>query len=113
MRWTPAHLTRFAATLLGAGLLLTGVVTSTSSAASPSHMLISAERLAALPTSGPAWDYMKAQADAALAGMDLDASPSPASPWLPNYNGAGAVRRPGVQTLAAALVYARTGQSAY
>ena len=75
--------------------------------------LVSAERLASLPTSGPAWDYMKGQADLARANMDLDSSPSPASPWLPNYNGTTEVRRPGVQTLAAALVYARTGQSAY
>ncbi len=76
-------------------------------------MLVSSERLASLPTSGPAWVYMKQQADRALAGMDLDSTPSPASPWLPNFNGAGTVLRPGVQTLAAALVHARTGEEAY
>ncbi len=76
-------------------------------------MLVSSEHLASLPTSGPAWDYMKQQADAARTNLDVEGSPSTASPWLPNYNGTTNVRRPGVQTLAAALAYARTGQSAY
>ena len=77
------------------------------------YMLISEERLASLPASGAAWDYMKEQADLAVQETDLDSSPSAASPWLPNFNGTASVSRPGVQTLAAALVYARTGESAY
>ena len=76
-------------------------------------MLISPEQLAALPSSGAAYDFMKSKADAAVAYMDLDSTPSAMSPWLSNYNGSGAVTRPGVQTLAAALVYARTGDAAY
>jgi hypothetical protein len=76
-------------------------------------MLISAERLASLPTTGTAYDYMKARADAAMSDMNLSSTPDSTSPWLPNYNGSGTVTRPGVQTLAAALVYARTGDEHY
>ena len=78
-----------------------------------SDMLIDPARLASLPTSGDAYDYMKEQADAALSDMNLSGDPDPTSPWLPNYNGAGDVTRPGTQTLAAALVYARTGEQRY
>ncbi len=76
-------------------------------------MLMAPERLASLPTSGPAYQYMKDRADAAVASMNLSAEPDSTSPWLPNYNGAGQVSRPGTQTLAAALVYARTGDERY
>jgi hypothetical protein len=55
---------------------------------------------------------MKDRADAAMADMSLS-TPDSTSPWLPNYNGSGTVTRPGVQTLAAALVYARTGDVRY
>ncbi len=76
-------------------------------------MLMAPERLASLPTSGPAYEYMKDRADAAVANMNLSSVPDATSPWLPNYNGAGEVSRPGTQTLAAALVYARTGDTRY
>lgn len=79
----------------------------------PTNMLIAPSRLSSLPTSGSAYAYMKDRADAALTGMNLSDRPDASSPWLPNYNGAGSVTRPGTQTLAAALVYARTGDSRY
>ena len=78
-----------------------------------SDMLIDPARLASLPTSGDAYDYMKEQADAALSDMNLSGNPDATSPWLPNYNGDDNVPRPAVQTLAAALVYARTGEERY
>ena len=78
-----------------------------------SDMLIDPGRLASLPTSGDAYDYMKEQADAALSDMNLSSRPDATSPWLPNYNGDDRVTRPAVQTLAAALVYARTGEQRY
>ena len=80
---------------------------------SASDILISDERLATLPVSGSAWGYMRRQADLARWHLDTRGRPSDASPWLSNYNGSRYVRRPGVQTLGAALVYARTGQRAY
>ena len=77
-------------------------------------MLISGERLASLPTSGDAWEYMLGKADDALANLNLDeGDPDPKSPWLPNYNGEAPVQRPATQTLAMALVYARTGETDY
>lgn len=69
--------------------------------------------IALRPTFGAAWDYMKARAYDALSGMNLSSAPDATSPWLPNYNGARFVKRPGTQTLAAALVYARTGEQEY
>lgn len=89
-----------------------GASAPAATAAAPGTMLISAERLASLPTSGAAYTYMKQRADAAMANMSLS-SPNATSPWLPNFNGSGYVPRPGVQTLAAALVYARTGDVRY
>jgi hypothetical protein len=61
------------------------------------YLLMSRADLAALPTSGPAWDAMLAIADA-----------SPGEPDLSNQD-----ERHGVNTLAAALVYARTGEARY
>ncbi len=77
-------------------------------------MLIGGKRLRDLPKSTRAYGYMKRRADAALKGMNLSSHPSATSPWLPNYGGrARTVTRPGTQTLAAALVYARTGRKRY
>ena len=89
-----------------------GATASGAGAATASPMLISRERLATLPTTGSPYAYMKQRADAAMTYMSLT-TPSSTSPWLPNYNGSGSVTRPGVQTLAAALVYARTGDVRY
>jgi hypothetical protein len=61
------------------------------------YLLMSRADLAALPTSGPAWDAMLAIADA-----------SPGEPDLSDQDA-----RHGVNTLAAALVYARTGEARY
>jgi hypothetical protein len=76
-------------------------------------MLVNPDRLASLPTNTPAYQSMKATADHAMTTLDLTEPASGASPWLPNYapnaNGIGK----GAQTLAAALVYARTGDQAY
>jgi hypothetical protein len=58
---------------------------------------ISREEIRALPTDGPAWDYMKKQADAPTSGpMIRDKS-----------------QRDNVLVLAKALVYARTGDARY
>ena len=81
-------------------------------AASVSPMVIAPDRLAALPASGTPFASMKQSADAAITYMSLS-TPTGTSPWLPNLNGSGAVMRPGVQTLAAALVYARTKDVRY
>ena len=75
-------------------------------AAADDYMLIDAERLASLPASGAQFEYMKRVADDAIATTRLS-SPGSTSPWLPNYGGKGA------ETLAAALVYARTGNTRY
>ena len=78
------------------------------------NMLISASRLAALPDSGSEWSYMLARADNAVSGLNLsESTPNPDSPWLPNYNGGSSVSRPGTQTLAMALVWAKTRNSIY
>lgn len=89
-----------------------GASAPVAAATASDYMLISRERLAALPTSGPAYTYMKQRADAAMSYMSLSTANS-TSPWLANFNGSGSVPRPGVQTLAAALVYARTGDLRY
>lgn len=70
------------------------------------YMLIDSERLASLPDSGAAFSRMRRWADLALAKASLT-TPNARSPWLPNYDGIGA------ETLAAALVYARTGEERY
>jgi hypothetical protein len=77
------------------------------------QMLIGSKRLATLPVKGHPYRYLKKRADGALRHMNLSARPSAASPWLSNYRGSGSVTRPGAQTLAAALVYARTGKRRY
>jgi hypothetical protein len=69
-------------------------------------MLLDAPRLASLPTSGAPWRRMKRTADEAIAQANLS-EPTEKSPWLPNYDGMGA------ETLAAALVYARTHDARY
>ncbi|MEZ4662269.1 MAG: alginate lyase family protein [Caldilineaceae bacterium] len=58
---------------------------------------IDAAELAALPTAGPAWDYLKATADQPTAMPDLSDQDCDAN----------------VRVLAKALVYARTGQVSY
>jgi len=62
-----------------------------------SGIIISAAQLAALPTSGPAWDALKRTADAGAGSPNL-------SDMNQNNN---------VQVLAKALVYARTGTASY
>ncbi len=98
--------------LLVSVILALGATASGASASASNPLLISPERLAALPTTGTPYAYMKGRADAAMTYMSLS-TPDSTSPWLPNYNGSGSVTRPGVQTLAAALVYARTGDVRY
>ncbi len=56
---------------------------------------------------------MKKTADDAMATMDLSEPASSASPWLPNYQDASTGIGKGAATLAAALVYARTGEVRY
>ncbi len=101
-------------------LLLSGLAGSQaiiSDARPPRHhvpnMLIGNKRLQELPTCNARYRFMKRRARAAMRHMNLSPSPSAASPWLPDYNGSGQVSRPGTQTLAAALVYARTGEQRY
>lgn len=90
------------------------VLLKTSSAPVPADdLLVSAERLQSLPSSGTAYDYMKQQADSAITNMNLTSSPDASSPWLPNFNGTTQVRRPATQVLGAALVYAKTGDTKY
>jgi len=105
-----------AARLLAAIVLLVAAIGATASvatAATASPMMIAAERLAVLPTNGTPYTYMKRRADAAMKHMRLTMPADGTSPWLPNFNGSGSVTRPGVQTLAAALVYARTKDVRY
>jgi hypothetical protein len=71
------------------------------------YLLVDSARLASLPACGAAYRRMKHAADDAVARVDVTAPESAASPWLPNYEGMGA------ETLAAALVYARSGGSEY
>lgn len=80
--------------------IATVTITITSSPPPPppsSGLWISAEELARLPTSGAAWDRMKAAADGDLG-----------TPTLADYNANHDVR-----TLAVGLVYARTGDARY
>ena len=86
--------------------VLTILVGSVSVAHAGNYMLIDSARLASLPTTGAPYTDMKKTADDAMASAGLS-SPTPSSPWLPNYGGMGA------ETLAAALVYARTGDVRY
>ena len=74
--------------------------------AATDYMLIDAARLASLPTSTAQYAYMKKTADDAMASVSLSSATSN-SPWLTNYGGKSA------ETLAAALVYARTGDTRY
>jgi hypothetical protein len=74
--------------------------------AATKYMLVDSARLASLPTSGSAYTSMKRTADDAMATMSLT-TPTATSPWLPDYNGKGGA------TLAAALMYARTGDVRY
>ncbi len=81
--------------------------------AATDYMLIDSARLASLPTSGTAYEYMKQTADNAMATMDLTEPASSASPWLTNYINPSTSTGKGSVTLAAALVYARTGDVRY
>jgi hypothetical protein len=80
--------------------------------AASEYMLIDSARLALLPTSGAPYTAMKRAADDAMATMSL-ATPNSTSPWLPNYGDETTGVGKGAATLAAALVYARTGDSTY
>jgi hypothetical protein len=82
-------------------------------AAPDDYMLVDSARLALLPTSGAAYGAMKRTADDAVASMDVSEPASSASPWLPNYQDASTGVGKGAATLAAALVYARTGDVRY
>ncbi len=107
------HITKAATTVSLLALIVLAICAPASGAsAATNYMLIPRERLLALPTTGTSYTYMKQRADAAMTYMSLS-TPTTTSPWLPNYNGSGSVTRPGVQTLAAALVYARTGDVRY
>ena len=81
--------------------------------AATDYMLIDSARLASLPTSGTAYESMKQTADNAMATMDLTEPASSASPWLTNYINPSTSTGKGSVTLAAALVYARTGDVRY
>ncbi len=74
--------------------------------AATDYMLIDSARLASLSTSSTQYAYMKKTADDAMASVSLSSTTSD-SPWLTNYGGKSA------ETLAAALVYARTGDTRY
>jgi hypothetical protein len=80
--------------------------------AATDYMLIDSAQLASLPTSGAAYTAMKKTADNAMATMSLTA-PTSKSPWLPNYGDSSTGVGNGAATLAAALVYARTGDARY
>ncbi|HEX8156190.1 MAG TPA: hypothetical protein VF526_02290 [Solirubrobacteraceae bacterium] len=75
------------------------------------YMLIDSARLALLPTSGAPYAAMKRTADDAMSRMSLT-TPTATSPWLPNYGDDTGIGK-GAATLAAALVYARTGDDSY
>jgi hypothetical protein len=77
------------------------------------YMLIDAARLASLPTSGRPYESMKRTADDAMAAMDLSEPASAASPWLPNYSDRSTGSGNAAAAVAAALVYARTGDVRY
>ncbi len=96
---------------VGASLVLSCSLAPTAGAAG--SMLVDPVRLASLPTSGAPYASMKQTADNALATMDVTAPASSASPWLPNYGDSSTGVGKGAATLAAALVYARTGDTRY
>ncbi len=79
------------------GSALPTAIAATSPTAGPDFLLISGDRLRALPAAGPAWDEMKDVADGDLGTADLTDQDN----------------KHGVRTLAAALVYARTKDPAY
>jgi hypothetical protein len=81
--------------------------------AATDYMLVDAARLASLPTSGTAFSAMRQTADNAITTMDVSAPASSASPWLPNYGDPSTGVGKSAATLAAALVYARTGDVRY
>jgi hypothetical protein len=95
----------------GAALAVSFAAAPVASAATD-YMLIDSARLASLPTSGAAYTAMKKTADNAMATMSLTA-PTSKSPWLPNYGDSSTGVGNGAATLAAALVYARTGDARY
>ena len=89
------QLTKFIVAILTATSLVIGSLGS-ASAATPDYMIISRDSLMALPTSGTAWNTIKSKADASV------------SPDL-CYQGNNA----DINALAAGIVYARTGDTAY
>jgi len=95
----------------GAALAVSLAAAPAANAASD-YMLIDSARLASLPTSGTAYTSMKKTADTAMATMSLT-TPTSKSPWLPNYGDSSTGVGKGAATLAAALVYARTGDARY
>lgn len=66
-------------------------------AQAPKGILVTPAEIQTLPTTGPAWDYLKGKADASIGTPDLSDQDDEAN----------------VRTLAAALVWARTGVESY
>ena len=89
------QLTKFIVAILTAASLVVGSLGS-ASAAAPEYMIISRDSLMALPASGTAWKTIKSKADASV------------SPDLCNQD-----NKADVNALAAGIVYARTGDTAY
>ena len=89
------QLTKFIVAILTAASLVIGSLGS-ASAAAPDYLIISRDSLMALPASGTAWNTIKSKADASV------------SPDLCNQD-----NKADVNALAAGIVYARTGDTAY
>ena len=89
------QLVKYISAILIAASLVVGPLANVS-AATPDYMIISRNSLMALPTSGTAWNTIKSKADASV------------SPDL-CYQGNNA----DINALAAGIVYARTGDTAY
>ena len=86
---------KFVAAILTAASLVIGSLGS-ASAATPDYIIISRDSLMALPASGTAWKTIKSKADASV------------SPDLCNQD-----NKADVNALAAGIIYARTGDTAY
>ncbi len=89
------QLTKFIVAILTAASLVIGSLGS-ASAAAPDYLIISRDSLMALPANGTAWNSLKSKADASV------------SPDLCNQD-----NKADVNALAAGIVYARTGNTAY
>src|SRR5829696_1773570 len=86
------------AALLAVAIVALGVTQPpTTALAADDYLVIGRAELLALPTSGTAWDFVKSTADATWGPVDLANQDS----------------KVGSQAIAAALVYARTGDTTY